>query len=1088
MKRLLFSLLILFGTVALAQELPNIPDDKIETLQFNFRGQWLPSSDPTQIGPENYRVLQNLRYTPAGTLESVGGYTKINTTVITSTPEVDQGFHFKKDNPAETHVLVNADGIVYQNTTTIPSAGDFSGTALHTDASGAGNPRFSNAPRGNVAYANGVESMIWGGNEMPVGAFITSTVAVTNTVTNPKDYSIFVNNDLTGIKNVAIIGGGNDAQTQLLAHFDGTDNDAGDYTSEDDNTHTMGTVNDAKLDTAQKKFGLSSMYFDGTADYISVPDDDGVSDYWFWNAQVFTMDAWYRFEDISGDRGLFEQRDGVDDWVYFFWDQSEGDLVFTIRDGGVDTVILTGTFVPVVDTWYHIAVHKGWTTGAGSVRTITVDGVVLVTVDDASVWPELNSDLVIGKSDQGDFHGWIDEFRMTRGSVHWIAPFTPWERPYTEASRTWLIGSPRPIQGVKFYLDEVNSKGSALTVQEWNGTAWVFVSNFADNTDTGPSLAQDGTVTWDSTVDTSKVKFMENRLLYWYQFVLNGGNATIYRVTLDAPWQDIVDIWDGVYRQPIQFQAYKSAKYEDYTVEVNDPLSVYYGDLGGMTNAEWLVLMFNDRTTALQFTMVGGKENAQAATATVYYWNGTDWADVGPIADTTLGGGGESLGQSGAISWDAPSIETEFQKTQFGTTGFGYKIVWSATLTASNSQVNTVYGIPAQLPVHPFKFTATYRDRLLLLGYTAGGEGNRVDYSLTHAPQTFNGEETSNGGLYSLYFGGEEELTAGAQLYNRMGSNLFIFFVALKESETYILTGDGPDNFKISQVSQNVGCPAPASLITAEMGFDIAADVQRHIAAWVSYTGPIIFDGAVIYPVPGLENYFDKNHDDYLGQTAIVDTIGFFDQDHGEYNIIIGSKWFAYNLRQKRWFSKSTGTAETPISAWPVRDTYGNQYVYAGLDNGFVMRLEYGTSWNGTGITQRVQTGDFWPTKNVWDVTEIRRIKLAVRRIANPNGLQVVHYANSDERAVSDFAWINNSVWKWKNTSASRWDNGTSILSMNLSGLDTTNRSRVIRITGPVNLTAESHSVRFEATLNDNEKGFQPLYWAIEYMKIRRAH
>ena len=871
MKRFLLSIFLILALclpVSSQQQaqLPQVPDQPIETLQFAFNGQWLPSADPAQIGPENYRILTNLRYTPSGGLESVGGYTKINTSAISGSPEIDAGFHFKKDNPAESHVLVNADGVIYENTTAIPSAGAFTSTAIHTDYAGAGTPRFSQAPYGHVAYANGVEAMVWAGEEMPVAAFITSSTSIVSSPTSPKDYTEAVNNNQTDAKNIATV--------------------------------------------------------------------------------------------------------------------------------------------------------------------------------------------------------------------------TP------SASSYWLVGSPRPLKGVKYYIGTANVTTSTMTASHWTGAAWTPLS-ITDNTATaGVSLAKTGTVTWPTAVSTSKVKFIDNRLFYWYQFNLDAGNATIYRTTLDAPWQNLVDIWDGVLRQPIQFQAYKSAKYEDYTAEVNESLPEYYGDLGGMTAAEHLILMFDDRSTAIKFVMVAGKENVTTSTPTISYWAGAAWTSVGTVADTTLDAASstKSLGQSGVMSWSPPSSELEFQQTLFGKTGYAYKIVWSGTLTASNAWVNTVTGVPAQKEIPPFKFPTIYKDRLFLCGYTEGSQGNRCDYSMSHAPQVFNGAETSDGGIQSLYFGGEEELTAATQLYNRMGSNIFIFFLALKENETYVMTGDGPDNFAIFPVSTNIGCPSPNSLRVAEVGFDIANDVQRHVALWVSYAGPVIFDGAVIYQIPGLENYFDPNHPDYLGQAVIQTAFAWFDQTYKEYNIIIGSYWFSYNLRLKKWFKKDPGTAEYPISAWPVRDTAGNEYVYAGLDNGFVMRLEYGTSWSGVGINQRVQTGDFWPTKNIWDLTRIRRIKLVAKRISEANTLRVIHYADGDEIALTDWTWEGSSEWNWQNSAGWVWDAGNSVLSLELSGSDTSNRNRIVRTTQPVNILAWNHELRFEITTSNTEKGFQPVLWGIEFTRERRDH
>ena len=85
-------------------------------------------------------------------------------------------------------------------------------------------------------------------------------------------------------------------------------------------------------------------------------------------------------------------------------------------------------------------------------------------------------------------------------------------------------------------------------------------------------------------------------------------------------------------------------------------------------------------------------------------------------------------------------------------------------------------------------------------GYTEGNEGNRVDYSEDNAPDIFNGENTSLDGYQSLYFGGTERLTAGTQIYNRFGSNLFASLVMFKANEIYLMTGDSPLDYRICPI------------------------------------------------------------------------------------------------------------------------------------------------------------------------------------------------------------------------------------------------------------------------------------------------
>uniref|UniRef100_A0A6M3XCL2 Putative structural protein n=1 Tax=viral metagenome TaxID=1070528 RepID=A0A6M3XCL2_9ZZZZ len=1068
MKKLLLSILLILAlclpAISQQQQLPQIPDDQVQSLYFPFSGQWQPDVDSTKVGPENFITLQNVRYDNNG-LIGVKGYSKINTTQITASPELDTGFHFKKDNPAETHVLVNADGTVYETSAAIPTSGAFTFNSLHTDASGAGLGRFSQAPFGHVAYSNGVETQIWAGKEMPAAAFITSTAAVTTKPTNPKDYTEAVNNDLTDGQNLAIIGGGIDTYTKLLMHLDALDTVAiAPFITDTVGTHTPAAAGDAQADVDQAKSGISSGLFDGNGDYITIPDHAD----WDMDIGTFTIDFWARFNSLQSG-GFFSQYvDGNDNW-YAYYDNATGRIGLTgenntLGTGGIN-IYVAHTFA--LNTWYHIAFIRGWGGNADKVA-ITVDGVLVKESILAAAYdmPNLAATFEIGRHNFGGatyFDGWIDEFRVSKGITRWATTFVPPVRQYSASAKTWLVGSPRQLQGVKYYVQNANSTASTMTTSEWQGNSWVTLTA-TDNTDTGASLAATGTVTWTNTGLAQK-KFMENRLYYWYQFTIDAGEATIYKATLDAPWQNLVDIWDGVLRQPTQFQAYKSAKYQDYTLEVNETDATYYGDLGGMTNAEHLIAMFDDRTTAVKWVMVGGKENVAAATVTIYYWNGDAWVSVGAVSDFTLdaAGGTKSLAQSGFMSWNAPSDEQEFYQTLFGTTGYAYKFMWSATLTASNAQVNTLTGIPAQKRIKPFRFPALYKDRLLLCGYSQGGEGNRCDFSQTNSSQIFNGAESSdNPTTGPLYFGGSEDLTAGAQLYNRMGSNIFIFFLALKDHETYVLTGEGPDDFKIFPVSLHVGTPAPLTLVTAEMGFEIAKDVERHVAIWLSYTGPVMFDGAVIYQLPGIRSYFDPADDNYVGAANIENAFAWFDQQNKEYNLRVSTYWFIYDLGRKRWYTKDTGAAKMPTCAFPVNSTDGNQYIYAGTDNGYIMRLEDGYSWATVQIDHAIETGDFWPSKNIWDITLIDRFKYVGVKDVDVGNIVVTHYLDGVTTGATTVDTI------------ARANAGS---------------GRYFRDTSSQNLLGWSHRFKFAATSNDaagtTDRRFKPLGWGIQWTKQR---
>jgi hypothetical protein len=152
-------------------------DKELKPFELGLTGRLLSSVNPTRIitgttgGPsgeatpatiDNFKSLKNLRYTDNG-IRGIRGMTKINSTALSTHPKIKHVHQYKETNQ---HVMVQAyntaetQSKIYRNDTAIPSAGDFTATALHTDASGAGKGRFANCYLGRVVYWNGAESMV----------------------------------------------------------------------------------------------------------------------------------------------------------------------------------------------------------------------------------------------------------------------------------------------------------------------------------------------------------------------------------------------------------------------------------------------------------------------------------------------------------------------------------------------------------------------------------------------------------------------------------------------------------------------------------------------------------------------------------------------------------------------------------------------------------------------------------------------------------------------------------------------------------------------------------------------------------------
>lgn len=197
-------------------------------LNIPFTGSWKPGVEDVLLEPGDYSDISNMRYNNTG-IEGVSGFSKINSSVVNATYlKIKNGFHFTKDEPAESHVLVQAynTGLtaskIYENETAIPNTGAFTATELHTDASGASKGRFATAPNGTMVYCNNADRpQVWPGDEGKCMSFITTTAAVGNSLTNPRDYTERVQNTLQTSDEVATIGGG--TAYSLLLHMDGAD-------------------------------------------------------------------------------------------------------------------------------------------------------------------------------------------------------------------------------------------------------------------------------------------------------------------------------------------------------------------------------------------------------------------------------------------------------------------------------------------------------------------------------------------------------------------------------------------------------------------------------------------------------------------------------------------------------------------------------------------------------------------------------------------------------------------------------------------------------------------------------------------------
>jgi len=179
----------------------------------------------------------------------------------------------------------------------------------------------------------------------------------------------------------------------------------------------------ARMRTAQSKFGGSSLYFDGVRDYVSLPADQSLS----MNSFDFTIEMWVH---KLGDNANYARLWSADGDMYSDVNLSidpTGKLVsFGSSDGTSWNAWAFGTGVAIPDgVWTHVALVR-----LGGAVTLYVDGVgtVLTTALGTATLYGGGYAHAIGAQSVGvdrAFNGYIDEVRITKGLARYAANFTP---------------------------------------------------------------------------------------------------------------------------------------------------------------------------------------------------------------------------------------------------------------------------------------------------------------------------------------------------------------------------------------------------------------------------------------------------------------------------------------------------------------------------------------------------------------------------------------------------------------------------------------------------------------------------------------
>jgi hypothetical protein len=190
---------------------------------------------------------------------------------------------------------------------------------------------------------------------------------------------------------------------------------------------TYETVGNSSSTTVIKKYGNSSMSFDGTGDYLVSPFSVNNN----LGTRSFTFEAWLYPSSIAGIRGFYALTGGSGGVPKFVIHLNAGtpSIHYNGLTGGSD-IYTTATSAITANTWTHLAFVRN-----GSTWTWYINGVASGTGSNSTNITFTTQPLYVGYGGESyftEFNGYIDDLRVTNGVARYTANFTPPTTPFMQ--------------------------------------------------------------------------------------------------------------------------------------------------------------------------------------------------------------------------------------------------------------------------------------------------------------------------------------------------------------------------------------------------------------------------------------------------------------------------------------------------------------------------------------------------------------------------------------------------------------------------------------------------------------------------------
>lgn len=222
----------------------------------------------------------------------------------------------------------------------------------------------------------------------------------------------------------AWIGDASFDSVSLLLHMNGS-NGGTTFTDSSANGLAVTPNGNVQISTTQSKFSGTSAYFDGSGDYLSLPNTPAVA----LQSSDFTVEAWIR--PAANSSTIYSTGNTQGAGAFLFSVSSQGGLqVFGENLSIIPSTHATATLS--LNTWHHVALVR-----SGSSWKAYLNGAEQGSGSKSETYAA-NSSMYVGARNYsgslGDyFNGYINDFRITKGVARYTTNFTPSAFPFPDA-------------------------------------------------------------------------------------------------------------------------------------------------------------------------------------------------------------------------------------------------------------------------------------------------------------------------------------------------------------------------------------------------------------------------------------------------------------------------------------------------------------------------------------------------------------------------------------------------------------------------------------------------------------------------------